>query len=753
MTIPIISTKLHVPRLPKTLVPRSHLIARLQAGRPGKLILVSAPAGFGKTSLIAEWVNQCEDDCLVSWLHLDEGDNELIRFLSYVIAALQTHQKDLGQAALSGLESIPPVPIEAALTSLINEIDSIGGELILILDDYHLIDSAPIHEAVRFLIEHLPMQMCLVVATRTDPPLSLHRLRARGQLTEIRAQDLRFSRAESRGLLEGFLQRELSADDVAALDNRVEGWVAGLQMLALSMQDREDIHEFVESFSGSHRYIMDYLTEEIYNQQPPYIQNFMLKTSILDRLSGPLCDNLLEPDLPMEEEQAELNSSQEILEYLEQANLFLLPLDEKRYWYRYHRLFAELLRQRLHQMSPGEIQDLRRRASEWFAANGSFEEAFQYALQANDLQAAAQIVEGQGLALLKQGSLATILGWCSRLPEDVILERPWLNVYFSWALLLTGELRQLEHYLGAAEKGQSTLAEPGDLSGHITAIRAYTSMLRGDVERGFILAQEALDLLPDDDLTIHSVVAFVLGGVNVMRGDVPGAIEAMKDAGEIGEQAGNIHLAVSALSSAGYLLRSQGKLTEAEQLYDRALKLATGKSGQPLPIAASVYAGSAELHLAWNDLASARRSAEMGVELARQWGNKDSLANCYLSLAYVNQLEGIPDQAQLALEEAKQIAATHSLSPGFEERVALFEAQTQTQDFSDTYQGMLIEPLTDRELEVLQLMAEGRSNPEIAADLVIALGTVKAHTSSIYRKLDVRRRTEAIIKAGELGLL
>jgi ATP/maltotriose-dependent transcriptional regulator MalT len=278
-------------------------------------------------------------------------------------------------------------------------------------------------------------------------------------------------------------------------------------------------------------------------------------------------------------------------------------------------------------------------------------------------------------------------------------------------------------------------------------------MLGGDVERGFLLAQEALDLLPKDDLTARSVVAFVLGGAYVMRGDVPAAIGSMMEAGEIGERAGNIHLAVPALSSAGSLLRSQGKLTEAERIYERALKLATGESGRPLPIAANVYSGYAELHLAWNDLASARQSAEMGVELARQWGNMDSLANCYLSLAYAHQLEGNPDQAQQALEEAKKIAAAHSLSPGFAERLALFEAQTDKGHPAVSYRGMLIEPLTERELEVLKLMAAGRSNPEIADDLVVALGTIKAHSSSIYRKLDVRGRTGAVIKAGELGLL
>jgi LuxR family maltose regulon positive regulatory protein len=288
MTIPILTTKLHIPPSPQTQVPRPHLTARLDAGSHGRLILVSAPAGFGKTALLAEWANNRSEKTLFSWLHLDESDNELVRFLRYLIAALSSHQKNIGEAVLSGLESIPPVPVEAALTSLINEIDTFEGKVILVLDDYQLIDTTAIHQAITFLIEYLPAHMCLVIATRTDPPLPLHRLRGRSQMTEFRAEDLRFNEIETRRLLEGMLGTPLSDVEVATLDRRLEGWVAGIQMVALSIQGQEDAHEFIERFSGSHRFIMDYLSEEIYNRQSSQIQKFLLGTSILNRLSGSL---------------------------------------------------------------------------------------------------------------------------------------------------------------------------------------------------------------------------------------------------------------------------------------------------------------------------------------------------------------------------------------------------------------------------------------------------------------------------------
>lgn len=753
MALPIISTKLHIPLLPSYLVPRLRLTAKLESGHPRKLILVSAPAGFGKTSLIAEWANQSLENCLVSWVHLDEHENELFRFLSYIVAALQAHQKDFGEAALSGLQSIPPAPGQAVLTSLINEIASLQRELVLILDDYHLIVANPIHEAVAFLIEHLPANMRLVITTRTDPPLPIHRLRARRQMTEIRAEDLRFNSEETRILLEGILHTSISTEDITALESRVEGWVAGLQMLALSVQGRQDFHEFITTFSGSHRYIMDYLTEEIYNQQPPYIQEFLLRTSILDRLSGALCDFLFKGNFTMRTERDELVSSQQVLEYLERANLFLIPLDEERRWYRYHHLFAALLRLRLRLNYPDEIPDLLQRASNWSAENGYIDEAINYSIAAHDNQAAAGLLENHGLGLLNRGALSTLLGWLKKLPDELIQGRAWLSVIYSWALLLTGKLDDIERYLGAADERQSHLKDRDGLLGHIAAIRAYTFALQGKADQAIYQADKALILLPEDDRSIRSVVAFVLGGVYYMRQDFPRAIESMKDASRLGERAGNIHIAVPALNATGDMLRSQGNLNEAEKIYERALKLGTGRSGRSLPIAAGVYSSLAELYMNRNELENARQFAKTGVELAQQWGNVDSLTSNYLTLGYLARIDGNFVEAQQVLDEVKRLAATHSLSPGFEERISAYEGSSLQRLAVRDDQGIVIEPLTDRELDVLRLMAKGYSNPEIAAELIIALGTVKAHTSHIYRKLDARSRTGAVIKAGELGLL
>jgi LuxR family maltose regulon positive regulatory protein len=762
MTIPIISTKLHIPKQPKYLVPRARLTRKFEDGKRGKLILVSAPAGFGKTSLIADWVSQCTGEPLVSWVHLDENDNALNRFLTYVIASIEASQVEFGESALSGLQATPPAPIEAILTSLVNEIDSLAREIILVLDDYHLIEAPEIHDTLGFLIENMPSQMVLVLGTRTDPPLPLHRLRARGELVEIRAGDLRFSRDEAELLLEKLVNQQLPKSDLEALDRRVEGWAAGLQMAALSMQDREDIHDFVETFSGSHRFIMDYLTEEIFNYQPSEIQDFLLLTSVLDRLCGPLCDAVLSDGAweqgskgkpyPAQKHRG-TSPAQSFLEKIERANLFLQPLDNEKQWYRYHNLFADLLQQRLRQTWPEKIPGLRQRAARWFAGEEYYDEAFYYALASGDFDFAADLIESKALNLLKRGALTTLLAGLRRLPDEFILVRPWLCVYFGWALLLSGDLGEIDRFLGAAEERSGSLEDASDLNGHIAAIRAYASLLGGDVQAAYDRAQEAEILLPKDDLTARSVVAFVLGGVNVMRQDMPGAIEAMQAAGEMGERAGNFHLAVPAFSATGYMLLGQGELAGAQAFYSRALKLATGKSGRHLPIAANVFSGMSQLYLAQNDLASARKTAEEGVELAGQWGNMDSLAGNYLSLAQINLMEGNPGEAQSALEEVRQITTTHTLTPGIEKRLAGIEAQAKVAQPVDLHQGMLIEVLTDRELEVLRLMAEGRSNPEIAEQLFVALGTVKAHTSSIYRKLDVRSRTEAVLRAKKLGLI
>ncbi len=752
MVIPLLSTKLHIPSPPADLVPRARLIEQLDAGVRQKFILISAPAGFGKTALVAEWAAQRISKNLISWVHLDEHDNEPVRFLTYIIAALQTHHLDIGEAALAGLQSVPPAPIEATLASLINEIDSIETHLTLVFDDYHQIDQPAIHKAVDFLLQHLPTAMSLVITTRTDPPLPLHRLRAQGEMMELRAADLRFTQEESQRFLARNLERPLSKAELTALESRIEGWAAGLQMMGISLQGRQDIQAFIASFSGSHRYIMDYLTEEIYNQQPPHIQQFLLRTSILDRLSGSLCDFMLAKEHVELTEGAETPAAQDILEYLERANLFLHPLDDDRIWYRYHNLFAGLLRQRLRLAQPQEIQRLQTRASEWSAANGSFEEAFQYALAADNLDAAARIVADQGLDLLKKGATATLLRWFDKLPAEVIQGQPRLNVIYAWGLLLSGEAVDLEIYLEAAEEKQARSRDIDELQGEIAAIRAYAATRRGDIAQTLEQANQAFTMLPTDDYSIRSVVSFVVGGIYYMQQDLPEAYAAMKEASEGGVRSGNVHVAVSALNAMAGILVKQGQLAAAEETYARALVLGTTRSGQPLPISASIYEGFARLHLARGNLQKARDFAQIGIALSEKWASPDNQIHSLLALAQIAQLEGNTLEAHQSMERVRQLAAAHILIPDTEASIAAFQEQLPTPRAGSLHQDHLVEQLTEREREVLRLIADGHSNQEIATALIIALGTVKAHTSSIYRKLDVRGRTEAVIKARDLRL-
>src|SRR5215208_4874313 len=374
MSTPILTTKLYVPPPRPHAVLRPRLTGRLNEGLPRKLTLISAPAGFGKTTLLGEWVAGCER--LAAWLSLDEADSDPTRFLAYLVAALQTIAPNIAEGVLGALQSSQPPPTESILTVLLNEVTTVENEIVLVLDDYHLIDATAIDDALSFLLEHLPPRMHLVIATREDPRLPLARLRARNQLTELRAADLRFTPSEAAGFLEGVMDLDLSAEDIAALENRTEGWIAGLQLAAISMQGHSNTADFIRSFTGAHHFVLDYLLEEVLHQQPEPVQAFLLRTSILNRLCGPLCDAvLLDPSAP----------GQETLESLERANLFIIPLDHERRWYRYHHLFSELLRQRQGQsLKPAEIAAYHVRASEWYEQNGDASEAFHHAIAARD---------------------------------------------------------------------------------------------------------------------------------------------------------------------------------------------------------------------------------------------------------------------------------------------------------------------------------------------------------------------------------
>ncbi len=457
MPAPILATKLYIPPPRPEVVHRPRLIERLNEGLHRKLTLISAPAGFGKTTLVSEWLAGCERPA--AWLSLDEGDNDPARFLAYLVAALQTIAANVGEGVLGVLQSPQPPPTESVLTTLLNEITTVPDDLVLVLDDFHVIDAKPVDDALTFLLEHLPPQVHLVIATREDPHLPLARLRVRGQLTELRAADLRFTPSEADEFLKGVMGLNLSAEDVAALETRTEGWIAGLQLAAISMRGHEDAASFIESFTGSHHFVLDYLVEEVLQQQPESVQTFLLRTSILDILCGPLCDAvLLDPSA----------SGQETLEYIEHANLFLVPLDDERRWYRYHHLFAELLRQRLHQSATsstgderGGVNELHRRASQWYEDNGLEIEAFHHAAAANDVERTERLIEGKGVPLHFRGTVSPVLKWLESLPKTVLDARPSLWVTYASALMMTGQHTAVEQKLQAAEAAlQGT--EPND---------------------------------------------------------------------------------------------------------------------------------------------------------------------------------------------------------------------------------------------------------------------------------------------------
>src|SRR5437016_2820640 len=451
MSTPILATKLYIPRPRPNVVSRPRLLERLNEGLHRKLTLIAAPAGFGKTTLVSAWVAGCDQQ--VAWLSLEEGENDPTRFLTYLVAALQTIAPNIGKGVLDVLQSPQPPPPEAMLTTLLNDLTTISDHFVLVLDDYHVIDAKPVDIALTYLVEHLPPQMHLVIATREDPQLPLARLRARGQLTELRATDLRFTDSEAAAFLNQVMGLSLSAADIAVLEDHTEGWIAGLQLAALSMQGHQDVPGFIRVFAGDHRYIVDYLVEEVLERQPAPVRSFLLQTSILDRLNGPLCDAVTG--------QEESNAR---LEALERGNFFVVPLDDRRHWYRYHHLFAEVLSAHLMAEQPDQVSTLHRRASEWYEQNGSAADAIRHALAAQDFARTADLVELAVPAMRRSRQEATVLGWLKALPDELVHYRPVLSVDYAGALLSSGQLEGVEARLRDAERWLDTRADKTELA-------------------------------------------------------------------------------------------------------------------------------------------------------------------------------------------------------------------------------------------------------------------------------------------------
>ena len=724
MSEQLLVTKLYVPKPRADLVTRPRLVEQLNEGLDGKLILISPPAGFGKTTLLSEWANNA--DIPVPWVSLDAADNDLARFLTYCVAALQSLRPGIGEATLGALQAPQPPAIDALLTSLINEIGERLDSFALVLDDYHFIEAQPVHAALTFLLENLPPQMHVVVAGRADPPLPLARLRAQRQLNEIRAADLRFTVDEAAALLSRTIGLPVSPDAVAVLEARTEGWAAGLQLAAISMRGCEDISGFVEAFTGSHRFVIDYLVEEVLSQQPQELQDFLLATAVLERLNAPLCEAVTGE-----------HESQVILTRLEQANLFLVPLDDERRWYRYHHLFADLLRHRLGQSHRDRLRELHHRASVWYENNDLPEEAIHHAISGENFRRAAWLTEVNGMKWIARSDLGTLRRWIEALPKEWVRTRARLGTLYGWALTLTNQLDQVEPYLHAAEESiRAALREPelfeewdvddperfvAECRGYVATCRAALARQKGDGRRMVEYLHQALAHFPEDEPAGRSVAYLYMGFALWMAGDVPGARRNFEEASHAGQAGGQVYVALSAMGALGRLLNGLGELREAERMYWQAFGLAknhTNQTRRPLPAIAVAHCGMTLLSYEWNDLAEATAHVTRAIEMVKPLGVTEYLLNSYVALARLQYVRGEIAEALDTMETAALLVEAPQVSALLRAEVSAHRARLWI-TLKDEQPNHLVaasrwaseaglratdDPISSRELEYLTLV-------------------------------------------------
>lgn len=657
-----LNTKLLIPQPGTTIITRPHLHARLNAILSRRLTLVSAPAGFGKTTLISTWARQIDQP--ISWLSLDRNDNTPARFLHYVGAALTQSAPDL---------EVPPIRGKArdgksALVPLINQIAERDDPLILVLDDYHLITSAEIDEALVFLIDNAPPQLHLVIATRSDPAFPLPRWRARQQLTEIRADDLRFTRFETDAFLQTALDLTLDARDLEVLDARAEGWIAALQLVALSLRGQENISTFIDALSGTHRYILDYLIQEVLQRQPADIRAFLLQTSILERLNPTLCDAVLD-------EHGTL--SREMLGRLERDNLFLVALDDERHWYRYHHLFGDFLRARLEIESPGLVSSLHRRAAQWYATHNATDDAIHHALIALDHALAAELIAQAYPAMLQRGEVATLKRWVEALPARIRRNDPVLMLAHAWTRAITLDFDHMEDCLEELERLIDSTPDisPEDragLRGELLTLRASRAFPMGDMEATIRYTEEALAQLPEAHGVVRSVVAHTRANAYQFLGEMEASAEAYGQAIAEGRRAGNHFIAFSGTVNLGEVYRLQGRWRDAEALYRDALTWADAHQAKPLD--GLVYAGLGLIYWDRWDLSQARQHLERGVEISRRTGTYTLELIASGALACLVQHQGAREEAVRWLDKILTLSRRldYAEAVGFTE---LLEAQ------------------------------------------------------------------------------
>ncbi len=663
MAGPLLETKLQVPRRRRDLVARPRLSERLSRGVESALTLVSAPAGFGKTTLLADWLaTTAAKGRSAAWLSLDQRDNDPALFWTYLVAALKTAAPGVGADALSLLQS-PQPPIEAVVATLLNDLSAISNDVVVVLDDYHLIDAREVQDGMAFLLEHLPTQVHLVIAGRADPALPLARLRGRGELIEIRAADLRFTPEEVAAYLNGAMGLALTAQDVAALEGRTEGWIAALQMAALSMQGRDDVAGFIAGFAGDDRYIVDYLAEEVLDRQPEHVQHFLLQTSVLDRLSGPLCDAVTGQD-----------GGKATLAALERGNLFLMPLDDHRRWYRYHRLFADVLQAHLLDERPDDVPELHRRASVWYEQNGEPSEAIRHALAAEDFERAADLIELSIPALRRDRREVTLRRWLEALPDELVRVRPVLNMGFVGALAVVGELEGVEGRLRDTERMLDTPAAsskaPEAPSGEIVVVdmdelpripstiemyRAALALARGDAPGTVRHAERAIALAPEEDHLSRAGAAALMGLAFWGSGDLEAGHRAYAECMAGLWRAGHVADTFGCAIALADIRITQGRLGEALRTYEQALQLGSEQSGSVLRGTADMYVGMSELHRERDDIPAATRDLLRSQELGEHTGLPQNPYRWRVAMARIREAEGDLDGALDLLNEAERL--------------------------------------------------------------------------------------------------
>jgi LuxR family maltose regulon positive regulatory protein len=643
----LLSTKLHIPHNRPGMVHRPRLKTQFDAILTNRLLLISAPAGFGKTSLLSEWLSDYRGS--VAWISLDKGDNAPARFLRYLLSSIQMIALGAGETSGALLNSSQPgeLEIEPLITLLLNELAAITNHVIIVLDDYHVIENKDIHGAVSFLIDNAPSQMHVIVSTRSDPPLPMARWQVRGQMVEIRGDDLRFSPDETRMYLIQRMGQVLSSNDIDTLGEKTEGWAAGLQMAVLSMQGRKDLSNFIRNFSGSNRYIMDYLLEEVLHRQTEEVQRFLLQTSILERLNGQLCDNVTGQ-----------TGSQQRLEILENANMFLLPLDDKRQWYRYHHLFTELLHARLLESQPGLVNTLHARAAQWYESNDMITEAINHSLAARDNERTANLIEQVTMSLIGSGELNTLLNWSEQIPREIIFARPRLCASLGWTFIFAGKMHDAEPLLDQAESqiNQNELSdEMRDVMGNIAAQRAFIAGMCGDTSRAIEMARKADALLSSTNSLIRSVIPYIFARAYRLDGDMSKATEKLNEVASLARAAGSIMTLAVANYDLALILKMEGKLRQAVRIYQDTFQLATEKSTRHFGTIAKLDAGMSDLLREWNNLEAARCQATDAIERMKSWRNPADMVAAYIMLARVLQACGDLDGAAETMEKAEHI--------------------------------------------------------------------------------------------------